>query len=109
MTLLLDQDAAGTLAGTAGRMTPSLTDDGLKKLGPDSPDATTEWYSVAGVGSRTRLRLDVHLRRRGCIALTSGGCWRANINLPDGSALTQVDLGLHNTATSTTTTAYVYT
>jgi hypothetical protein len=88
---------------------PALPDVGIKTLGPDSPDATLKWYTVAGAGFIPYTNaLTWTYGGSGCLKPTASGYWRANINLPDGAVLKQVYFGFYNTATSTTSTAFVY-
>jgi len=88
---------------------PGMPAVGVKALGPESPDATLKWYTVAGAGFTPYTNaLTWSYGGAGCLAPTSTGYWRANINLPDGAVMQRVYFGFYNTATSTTSTAYVY-
>jgi hypothetical protein len=68
----------------------------------------THWYTVAGTAfnpsnSSTSYVYD----SLGCVHATSGGQWRAMVNLPDGAVLKYAWFIYKNDATSTSTTAWV--
>jgi hypothetical protein len=68
----------------------------------------THWYTVAGTAfnpsnSSTSYVYDA----LGCVSATSGGQWRAMINLPDGAVLKYAWFIYRNDATSTSSTAWV--
>jgi hypothetical protein len=81
----------------------------LRALGPNAPDATLKWYTVAGAGFIPYTNaLTWTYGGSGCLAPSASGYWRANVNLPDGSIMKQIYFGFYNSATSTTSTAYIY-
>ena len=81
----------------------------LRLPGPASPDATIKWYTVAGAGFIPYTNsLTWTYGGSGCLAPSSVGYWRANINLPDGSVLKQIYFGFYNSASSTTSTTFIY-
>ena len=70
-----------------------------------------DWYTVAGSGfipenSSITWNYPTSVAN-GCLYPTSGGTWRASINLPDGSTLKQVYFAYYNIASSQPSTAYI--
>lgn len=88
---------------------PALAAPDLRVIDPQAPDASFKWYTVAGAGFIPYTNsLTWTYGGSGCLEPSASGFWRANINLPDGSIMRQVSFGFYNSATSTTSTAYIY-
>jgi hypothetical protein len=88
---------------------PALPAAELRALGPNSPDATLKWYTVAGAGFIPYSNgLNWGYGGSGCLAPNASGFWRANINLPDGAVMQSVYFGFHNALASTASAAFIY-
>jgi hypothetical protein len=95
--------------GGAEPAQPALPAETSRVLSPDSTDATTKWYTIAGAGFIPYTNsLIWTYGGSGCLAPTTGGYWRANINLPDGAIMKSAYFGFYNSVSSTASTAYIY-
>jgi hypothetical protein len=76
---------------------------------PNSPTASWKWFTVAGAAFiPSSNAMTWAYGGAGCLAPSSAGVWRASINIPDGSILEEIYFGYWNSASSASSTAYLY-
>ena len=76
---------------------------------PSAQSAKLEFFTVAGTGFIPYTdTITWTYGGNGCIIPSSSGYWRASVNIPDGSVIKYMYFGYYNTASSTASSAYLY-
>jgi len=109
-SVVMAQRSGGSEPGSPTARAPKPAPDRPSSASPAAPSSTwpSNWYSVIGAAFTPSYSSVTYVYSYvGCVLPTSGGQWRTSVNLPDKSVIKYIYVNYNNTASSSSSYAWL--